>query len=126
MKIKNKYTIDFISDSFGVNTGNLHLEFIPGFRPRNELIIKCDNDDTGKITFYYIELEEYEWNAFKDINGKQTMLDHIIAVIDYEENNADTDQEFSTVDFIDNTFIRKITLIKDGEEEVIKGDEENG
>lgn len=117
MNIERKYDFNFMTDMIGLNTETLNIVFIPGFNI-GELIIKSENRLTGMISFYYIRLNESDYEMMRS-DGKR-FKDIILSeinnynLIDDESDNNDKNE------FINNTFISKITVTKNGEETIIK------
>lgn len=118
MKILNKHRVEFSSPLFGINVGSKHLEIYPGFRER-ELVVRCDDTTTGRLTIYHVEFEQVENDMMIESREnaeiiRQRLIDSII----YEEENQDDQDQQS--EFMRRTFIKQITVTKDGEEKIVK------
>lgn len=119
MKIVNKHNVEFSSSLFGICVGTKHLEVYPGFRA-NEVIVRCDDLTYGKLNIYYVEFEQAENDLMKEsAEGRETIKQRLIDAIMFEESNED--EEDSKAKFVNGTFLKSITKIKDGEETEVKG-----
>ena len=108
MKLISKYNLIHLN-KFGIDVGKYRLEFIPGFRP-NEVIVKADNLETGLLMFYYVELSDLEFNTLRTQNGKDTMIERIIDMVENEEKtillNADI-SAYAAAKVVDQTQVNQ-------------------
>ena len=119
MKIVNKHNVEFSSSLFGIFVGTKHLEVYAGFRS-NEVIVRCDDLTCGKLNIYYVELEQSEIDMMKESSEcHETIKQRLIDAVMFEESNED--EEDSKAKFVNGTFLKSITKIKDGEETEVKG-----
>ena len=119
MKIVNKHNVAFSSSLFGIFVDTKHLEVYAGFRA-DEVIVRCDDLTCGKLNIYYVKLEQSEIDMMKESSEcHETIKQRLIDAVMFEESNED--EEDSKAKFVNGTFIKSITKIKDGEETEVKG-----